>query len=615
VTRPRGVRAARRYTLTRARRRASRGAGAYDATADPAERRAAAGIRIRGGTGTSLPVRRRTPHKENQMSSTTTPAAAGPSSIAIDAIHVAANVRELHDEHVATLAESIGLVGVLQPLIVRPHGEAYELVAGFHRLAAARRVGLAEVPVVVRDAATADTDRAVENVVRLQLTADEEARALAAMLAGGLSEDGAAQALGWPKARVTARLKLLELPERARALVGAGTIALSSVEMLRDIGAVCAPLLDALVTFLDDEEHAWAAERLRSEPGWVLGQALRETKDAPFAAYLNDVDARHIKELRLGKKPDEAYAKAERLHRQLDRYAYGPPRVRFTSDDIDQARAAGVLIEFERGTPLIVDRALYRELAKGAIARTLRELEQKAATAAKAKKASRSSSATEDPVKGAERERNRKLRELADEAHGANLDLGAALLQGLSTVDPADMRVATFFVYSLMGSDYDRSPYTQTGERIARIASGGIRLCVEELRTDVTKTRKDGSRGRLRIDYGAQPDAAVAWLWRFIEGASSAGELYGRALVVICAEQYASRLVLAQSKRVPATRWGSRKDRAAKALKALAGPALPASLGALERAVKRAHREHEAATTPPAPVKRDATADDAQDAA
>jgi hypothetical protein len=54
----------------------------------------------------------------------------------------------------------------------------------------------------------------------------------------------------------------------------------------------------------------------------------------------------------------------------------------------------------------------------------------------------------------------------------------------------------------LLGADHDNSPYPQTGERIARIAAGGLRLVIEELRTDVTKTRKDGTRGRLRIDYG-----------------------------------------------------------------------------------------------------------------
>jgi hypothetical protein len=41
---------------------------------------------------------------------------------------------------------------------------------------------------------------------------------------------------------------------------------------------------------------------------------------------------------------------------------------------------------------------------------------------------------------------------------------------------------------------------------------------IDELRTDVTKTRKDGTRGRLRIDYGdhRNPEAAVAWLWKFV---------------------------------------------------------------------------------------------------
>src|SRR5215218_10386305 len=46
------------------------------------------------------------------------------------------------------------------------------------------------------------------------------------------------------------------------------------------------------------------------------------------------------------------------------------------------------------------------------------------------------------------------------------------------------------------------------------------------------QTRKDGSRGWLRYDYGdhRDPQAATAWLWKFIDGAKTAGELYGRTL-------------------------------------------------------------------------------------
>jgi hypothetical protein len=152
-------------------------------------------------------------------------------------------------------------------------------------------------------------------------------------------------------------------------------------------------------------------------------------------------------------------------------------------------------------------------------------------------------------------------------------------------------------VYALLGADHDGSPYTQTGERVARIAAGGIRLVIDELRTDVTKTRKDGTRGRLRYDYGdhRDPKAAIAWLWKYLDAAKTAGELYGRALVVIAAEQHASRLVVPSSQRMPATRWSSHKDIAAKALKKLAGPHVPTTLTRLEQAVKRAHAAYDKA--------------------
>jgi ParB/RepB/Spo0J family partition protein len=517
--------------------------------------------------------------------------------IALVDIRVPDNVRDLDPEHVKALAGSIGLQGMLVPVVVRNDGEGFELVAGFHRVAAARSLGLTAVPVVIRDAQTEDADRAVENIARKQLNPYEEAKAVRAMLERGLTEDGAAQALGWPKQRVTARVKLLDLPERAQQLIGEGVIHLAAVDQLRAIGAVAPDLLDAVIAYLDDD-NAWAAERLMREPGWVLDAALSHSADSKvFAAYLHSVSAHEIAELRLGKKAERLYADAVTLHKQLDRYAYGPPQVRFADDDVDQARAAGVLIEFERGRPIIVDRPLYRELIKTAIKRTHDDLEAKATSAAKDKKASRAGKAPTDPITLAKRERDAQLRELTDQAQSANTDLGHALIHNLTTVDPTDITVAKFFAYAVLGADHDRSPYTQTGERIARIAAGGVRLVIDELRADVTKTRKDGTRGRLRYDYGEHrdPQAAIAWVWKYIDGAKTAGELYGRALVVIAAEQYASRLVVPSSQRMPAMRWSSHKDLAAKALKKLAGPHVPASLARLEQAVKRAHASYDKA--------------------
>src|SRR5215207_2968705 len=256
--------------------------------------------------------------------------------IALDEIRVPDNVRSLDDAHVQALAGSIALQGMLVPLVVRGDGDGFELVAGFHRIAAARSLGLADVPVVIRDRETEDADRAVENITRKQLSPYEEAKAVHAMLDRGLTEDGAAQALGWPKTRVTARVKILELPERAQQLIGEDVIHLAAVDQLRAIGTIAPELLDAVIAYLDDG-NAWAAERLTREPGWVLDAALSHAGNSKvFAAYLHSASSHEIAELRLGKKTEQLYADAEKLHRQLDRYACGPPQVRFTDDDVDQ---------------------------------------------------------------------------------------------------------------------------------------------------------------------------------------------------------------------------------------------------------------------------------------
>jgi len=526
-------------------------------------------------------------------------------TVPLEQIHVPDNVRELDTAHVSALAGSISLQGVLVPVVVRSNTDGYELVAGFHRLAAALELGLRELPVVIRDGDSEDADRAVENITRKQLNPYEEAKAVHAMLGRGLSEDGAAQALGWTRQRVTARVKILALPERAQQMLGSGLLALSTLEQLTAIGGVSQDALDALIAFLDSDRGAPYAQRFASDPGWVLGLALSEPKTGVFAAYLGTLGEDEIARLRLGKRAAAQYEHAQQLHRQLDRYAYGPPRVQFSEAQIDQARAAGVLIELDNRVPIIVDRNVYRELAKAAIAETVEALQAKCVAVAAEKTKARSTATVTDPATLARRERDAQLRELADQAHGVNLDLGASLLNGLACVDPADINVARFFVYALLGADKD-SGYGGAGERVDRIAAGGIRLVLGELRTDVTKTRKDGSRGRLRIDYDSDPQAPLAWLWRFLDGARNAGELYGRVLVVLAAEQCASRLVLPASKRTPATRWPSRKDHAAKALAKLAGPHLPVSLAKLERAVARTHRAHEEANRVEPTADRDA---------
>jgi hypothetical protein len=101
------------------------------------------------------------------------------------------------------------------------------------------------------------------------------------------------------------------------------------------------------------------------------------------------------------------------------------------------------LIEFEHGAPIITDRKLYRELVKHALKRAAQEYRDKASAAKEAKAAERrrGDAKPADPFAQAKRVHRETIRELSDQAHGVNFDLGTSLINGLSRVDPNDMVV------------------------------------------------------------------------------------------------------------------------------------------------------------------------------
>ncbi len=142
----------------------------------------------------------------------TTHVSAGVQMIALQEIRTDRNVRlQLAAEEVEALAQSIGLLGQLTPVSVRPAEEGgYVLIAGHKRCAALASLGETQVRAEIRaDDSQEESERAAENIVRSSLNPYEEALAVRAMLDRGLTLDGAAQALGWNRARVTARVKLL----------------------------------------------------------------------------------------------------------------------------------------------------------------------------------------------------------------------------------------------------------------------------------------------------------------------------------------------------------------------------------------------------------------------
>jgi ParB family chromosome partitioning protein len=131
------------------------------------------------------------------------------------------------EEELGTLADSIRAVGVLQPVLVRPVGDDYELIAGERRWRAARRVGLQTVPALVRETDdTAALEHAlVENLHRANLNPIEEAAGYQQLIEDfELTHEQVANQVGKSRTTVTNQLRLLQLPPAVQRMVQDGQL-------------------------------------------------------------------------------------------------------------------------------------------------------------------------------------------------------------------------------------------------------------------------------------------------------------------------------------------------------------------------------------------------------
>lgn len=161
----------------------------------------------------------------------------------------------LGDRGLAELAESIKAAGVLQPILVRPlrdahiRGEAFEVVAGERRVAAARKARLEEIPATVRELTDEQVVelQLIENLQRADLHELAEAEGYEQLAKLGYSVDDIVVKVGKSRGTVYGRMKLLALSQEARKAFRAGTIS----------GSVA--LLVARIPTADLQERALAA--------------------------------------------------------------------------------------------------------------------------------------------------------------------------------------------------------------------------------------------------------------------------------------------------------------------------------------------------------------------
>lgn len=143
--------------------------------------------------------------------------------------------RRFDPERLAELAASVREHGILEPIVVRPRGDGFEIVAGERRWRAAAIAGQERVPVVVREVSDERMLEIslVENLQREDLGLWEEATALRALMQSyGWTQEQVAERVSKSRSHVANTLRVLALPEGARALVEEGRLSLGHVKAI-----------------------------------------------------------------------------------------------------------------------------------------------------------------------------------------------------------------------------------------------------------------------------------------------------------------------------------------------------------------------------------------------
>ncbi len=144
--------------------------------------------------------------------------------------------RDMHQEALQELAESIKAQGVMQPIVVRPIGEdKYEIIAGERRWRATQLAGLDKIPAVIRDVPdeTAIAMALIENIQREDLNPMEEALALKRLQEEfELTQQEVAEAVGKSRTAVTNLLRLLNLTAEVKTLLEHGDLEMGHARCL-----------------------------------------------------------------------------------------------------------------------------------------------------------------------------------------------------------------------------------------------------------------------------------------------------------------------------------------------------------------------------------------------
>jgi len=143
--------------------------------------------------------------------------------------------RVFQEEALVELAASIQARGVIQPIVVRPHGHRFQIVAGERRWRAAQRARLHEIPAIVREFSDEETLEValIENIQRQDLNAIEEAQAYKRLVDDyAHTQEELGRLVHKSRSHIANLLRLLDLPAKVQILVGTGQLSMGHARAL-----------------------------------------------------------------------------------------------------------------------------------------------------------------------------------------------------------------------------------------------------------------------------------------------------------------------------------------------------------------------------------------------
>lgn len=226
---------------------------------------------------------------DTREDSVAAPAGTGVRLLPIGAIepHPAQPRRHFDEAGLEELALSIAKRGLIQPIVVRPHGASYQIVAGERRWRAAQRARLAEIPAIVRefDESTTLQVALLENIQRQDLNAIEEAEAYRRLIDEfGHTQDVLAREVHKSRSHVANLLRLLDLPAAVQARVVDGSLTMGHARAMLGAGNIEALADDVVARGLSVRETERLARKVKSERTGAIGRRAADTGDADVAA-------------------------------------------------------------------------------------------------------------------------------------------------------------------------------------------------------------------------------------------------------------------------------------------------------------------------------------------